>query len=174
VADRFFDAATSAPDVSNPNRLLIGFNTGIDPATFTFRDFRASTADFGDTAAMDTIGFEATAPNGYYISRITYSQVGGGIATGTGRASGRTNWVAGEFVADLGRFTTNPSLAGTFDLTGLFLTKVPISVTTSLFAFATSALGSATVSVTGADVLVEVLPCPRKACDTRGNGHGPK
>jgi hypothetical protein len=170
VPGRFFDAATSAADAAEPNRLRIGFHTGINPETFTFNDFRASTGSFSVSAAMDTIGFRVTAPNGYYISKITYSQNGTGSVVGTGRAAGMTNWVAGEFVGDLGRFSINPAVSGTFEFTDLFLTTVPVSATTGLFAFSSPSLGSAEVSLTGADVLVEVLPCPRKACDAKPRG----
>jgi hypothetical protein len=172
VPGRFFDAQSSAPDASNPNRLRIGLNTGLDATTFKFRDFRASTADFSYTSAMDTIGFRVTAPNGYYISKVTYSQIGVGGVTGPGRAVGMTNWVVDDVVADLGGFSTDPSLSGTIDLTGLFLTAVPVSITNSLFAFSSPTLGSAEVGLTGADVLVELLPCPRKACDGKGNPRG--
>ena len=164
VPGRFFDGATSAPDVSNPNRLRIGLNTGVEFETFKLADFKASSEAFSHTAAMDTIGFRVTAPAGFYISKISYSQQGGGTVVRTGRAAGMTNWVVDEVAADLGQFATDPSLSGTFDLTDLFLTSVPVSITNSLFAFSTPALGSAEVALTSAEVLVELLPCPPGGC----------
>jgi hypothetical protein len=158
VPNRFFDAGTTAPDAEEPNRLRIGLNTGLDFKTFKYVDFRASSAAFHHTSAMDTIKFRVSAPEGYYVSRITYSQRGVGGVVRTGRAAGTTNWVVGDFAADLGVFATNPTLAGTIDLTGSYLTSVPVSISNSLFAFSTPLLGSAAVQLSGADVLVELLP----------------
>src|SRR5438045_7941552 len=39
---KYFNAATTAPDPSNPNRLIIGFNTGLDPTTFITNEFLAT------------------------------------------------------------------------------------------------------------------------------------
>jgi hypothetical protein len=43
------------------------------------------------------------------------------------------------------------------DLSAARLRRVPVSITNSLFAFSTPTLGSATVSVTSADVVVELI-----------------
>ena len=158
VPARFFDAAKTAPDATNPNMLRIGLHTGLDALTFKFTDFRASSAAFSHGAAMDTISFRVQAPEGYYISKITYAQRGTGSVIRTGRSAGMTNWVVGEIAADLGLFSTNPTLSNSLDLAGLNLTEVPVSITNSLFAFSTPALGSATVGLTGAEVVVELLP----------------
>jgi hypothetical protein len=158
VGGRFFDAATSAPDPLNPNRLIIGFDSGTDPATWRATDFRASTAAFSYTTAMDTISLRIEAPSGFYISKITYSQSGSGSAYRTGKASGAANWVVADYAANLGTFSTNPTTSQTVDLTGLNLTVVPVSITNALFAYATPTSGSATVSITGAEVVVEVTP----------------
>ena len=53
VPSRFFDAATTTPDPDNGNKLLIGFNTGFDPETWTVNEFTASTAAFHHAFAMD-------------------------------------------------------------------------------------------------------------------------
>jgi hypothetical protein len=158
AAAKFFDATTSAPDTLEGNRLIIGFNTGTDPATWKFRDFRASSAAFSHTLAMDTISFKVEAPAGFYISRITYSQQGTGSIVRTGRVSGGATWVVGDVATDIGQFVLNPTLSSTADLTGLNMTVVPVSITASLFAFATPTSGSASLSLTGAEVLVEILP----------------
>lgn len=158
VPGRFYDAATSGPDALDPNRLRIGFESGLDFRTFQYTDFRASSAAFSHPSAMDTISFRVTAPAGYYIARITYSQRGTGSVVRTGRAAGMTNWVVGDHPADVGVFATIPTLSRTVDLTGQNLTQVPVSISNSLFAFSTPLLGSATVAITSADVLVEVLP----------------
>jgi hypothetical protein len=155
VPGRFFDAATT---VANGNTLRIGLNTGLDFKTFKYADFRASSASFSHPNAMDTISFRVRAPEGYYISKISYAQRGTGSVVRTGRAAGMTNWVVADIAADLGSFGTSPALYESIDLSGLNLTDVPVSITNSLFAFSTPLLGSATVSVTGAEVVVELSP----------------
>lgn len=46
----------------------------------------------------------------------------------------------------------------TVDLTDQQRTLVPVSTTTSLFTYAPRRVGSATISVTSAEVLVDLLP----------------
>jgi hypothetical protein len=158
---RYFDSATSAPDPANPNRLVIGFNTGIDPRTWVYNTFTASTASFYRGSAMDTISFFVTAPEGYAIAKITYTQGGTGSIARSGKASGGTQLVVQDFTADLGIFGTNPTLAYTLTLDDHQpRTGIPVSVTTSLFAWAPPGLGSATVSVTSAAVEVELERLP--------------
>ena len=158
VPGRFFDAATTAADPADPNTLVIGLNTGLDFRTFKYADFRASSQAFSHTSAMDTISFRVRAPEGYYIASITYAQAGGGSVIRTGRAAGMTNWVVGDLAADLGVFGTSPTLSDTIDLSDQTLTDVPVSITNSLFAFSTPSLGSATVTVTSARVVVKLEP----------------
>jgi hypothetical protein len=162
VAGRFFDATTTAADPADPNRLIIRFNTGRDPASWRANDFRASTAAFSHLSAMDTISFRVVPPDGYYVSKITYTQQGTGSAVRTGVARGGSNWVVGDYAADLGTYATNPSLSETIDLTGLHLAYVPVSITSGLHAFTPPLVGSASVAITGAEVTVEVeaLPAP--------------
>jgi hypothetical protein len=161
VPTKFFDAETTAADPNDPNTLVIGFNSGTDPFTWKKNDFRASTAAFSHDRAMDTISFMATAPTGFYISKITYRQSGSGSVVRTGKASGGATWVVGGYALSLGMFSTDPSLTGTADLTGLNLTAVPVSITNGLFVFSTPSLGSATVALTAASVTVELLPLAR-------------
>jgi hypothetical protein len=158
VPGRFFDAATTVVDEADPNRLVIGFNEGFDFRTWKFNDFRASTLAFSHGSAMDTISFIVAAPEGYYISSITYTQRGAGYVLRTGKAAGMANWVVGEYAADLGAFGTNPTLSQTIDLTEFKMTRVPVSISNSLFSFSTPALGAASVALTSADVRVELLP----------------
>jgi hypothetical protein len=155
VEFRFFDVATSRP---LGNTLIIGFNTGRDPASWLANDFRASTAASSRRWAMDTISFNVRAPSGYYITRMTYTQKGTGSVIGTGKAFGQTTWLVGGFAYDLGAFTTTPTRSKSLDLTALRRSSMPVSITTTLSAYATSSLGSATVSITGAELLVEVAP----------------
>ena len=155
VEFRFFDVATTR---AQGNKLIIGFNTGRDPASWLANDFRASTAAFGRRWAMDTVSFNVQAPSGYYITRITYTQKGTGSMTGTGKASGQTTWLVGGFAYDVGTFTTTPTLSKSLDLTRLRWSSVPVSITTTLSVYSTTSLGAATLSITGAELLVEVTP----------------
>jgi hypothetical protein len=158
VGKRFFNPATTAPDPLNPNRLIIRMHTGMDWTISKATDFRASTAAFSYTSAMDTIRFRVKAPAGYYIAKITYTQRGVGTAVRTGRASGGAHWVVGDFAFNLGTFSTTPGLSRTVDLTGRNLTSLPVSITASLFAYATPQAGAATLQLIGADVHVQLLP----------------
>jgi hypothetical protein len=157
VTSRFFDALTSRPDPLNPNRLIIGLNTGVDSRTGKSRVFKASTAAFSYTAAMDTISFVAQAPTGYYIYQVIYSQRGSGSILRTGKVTGGGTWVVNNAPASLGTFTTNPGMTRTLTLSGRIRT-LPVSITQSLSAYATVSGGSATVSITGADVRVVLKP----------------
>ena len=158
VTSRFFDPATTKVDALDRNKLNIGFNTGLDPVTLKYRDFTASTASFRYTSAMDAISVRITAPAGYYIAKVTYSQRGTGSIVRTGKLQGGATLVVHDKASLLGSFSTNPTLTQTVDLTGRRLTVVPVSITNSLNAFATSSLGSATVSVTSAYIRVQLLP----------------
>jgi hypothetical protein len=158
VSSRFFDPATTRPDSINRNKLKIGFHAGIDAATLKSREFKASTASFSYTSAMDAINFRVQAPSGYYIATITYSQRGTGSVLRTGRAGGGTTWTVADSSSSLSTFSTNPTFTRTLDLRSRKLTTVSVSIANSLYAFATPSLGSATVAVTGADVTVTLVP----------------
>jgi hypothetical protein len=158
VPSRFFDAEATAPHPDDPNRLVIAFHSGIDWATWKRTEFRASTAAFSHTNAMDTISFRVVAPDGFYIAKITYTQAGTGSIIRTGKAAGSAQWVVGAYAAPLGLFGTNPTLTGEADLTGLAMRSIPVSITNGLFAFATPALGSSSLEVTSAEVQVYLLP----------------
>ena len=155
---RLFDAGATAADPADPNRLVIAFHTGVDPATFRVTDFRASTAAFNHLSAMDTISFKIAAPKGQRIAKVIYTQRGTGSQIRLGRAAGATHWVVGEYAAQLGVFTTNPSVVGTADFSGQPQAMVDVSITTGLFAFAAPTSGSASIEVTSAEVQVELVP----------------
>jgi hypothetical protein len=158
VPARFFDARATAPHVDDANRLVIGFHSGIDWTTWKATDFRASTEAFSHATAMDTLSFRIEAPEGFYIARITYTQRGRGSIIRTGKAAGSAHWVVAAAAAPLGLFGTTPTLKGEADLTGLSMTSVPVSITNGLFAFATPALGSASLEVISAEVQVCLEP----------------
>jgi hypothetical protein len=155
---RFFNAATTAADAADPNRLVIGLHTDNDRATLKANDFRASTAAFSHVAAIDTISFRIEAPQGYRIATITYTQRGTGSVVRVAKASGATHWVVGDYAAQLGVFGPNPSLVGVADFRETPRTAVDVSITTALFAFAAPTSGAASLEVTSAEVQVEIVP----------------
>lgn len=152
VPRKFFDAATTAPDPANLNRLVIGFNTGIDPTTFLANDFRASALAFSNRMAMDTLAFKVVAPFGYYIATLTYRQQGTGFTSRTSIEMGNTMWVVNGKPKLLATYTSNPNFSATIDLTASHLTSVPVSISPSLFA------STGSVAITSADVTVTLVP----------------
>lgn len=146
---KFFDATSTKPDLSNPNKLVIGLNSGLDPTTFITTAFSAFS---GRRTVMDTISFTVNAPLGFYVAKITYNQRGVGWTCRTCSSAGAATWVVAGHPASLGVFTNNPTLSATADLTTLKMSSVPVSITDSLFA------GTGSVTITGADVVVRLLP----------------
>lgn len=161
VPGRFFNPAATHEDPSNPNRLVIGLHSGIDWRVWKYTDFRASSAAFSYTTAMDTLDVVIEAPSGYYISSVTYSQQGTGFVSRVGFTGGAGTLTVNGRSTSLGVFATNPNLATrTVNLTDQNLTKVTVSVAVNLSAFATPSLGTAIVSLTGADIVVGLAPLP--------------
>jgi hypothetical protein len=142
VPEKFFDAASSAPDAADPNTLVIGFNTGFDGTIWKVRDFKASHLPFSYPSATDTISFAIHAPEGYYVATVTYEETLVVGISRTGRAFAATQMVVNG-VATQEKFV---------DLTGLGATDVPMSITTSLVA------APAEAKVVGGRVVVQVLP----------------
>ena len=145
---------------SYPNRLNIHFNSDTDAKTWKSNAFIAFTNAFHFAIVMDRIGFTVKAPEGSYIAKITYSPRGTGSVARTGKASGGASWIVGTTAIPLGMFSTNPTLTSTVDLTDQYFTSLPVSITVGLHTFSTPTLGSATVSLSGAEIDVELLPLP--------------
>lgn len=144
VPGRCYDPATTAPDPVNPNQLNIGIHTGIVPGTFSSAACLAS--DAGSTLTMDTIRFLITAPEFYYISKITFTQTITISGSRGGQGFGSVNWVVD---GDPKRGT------GFVDLAGLNKTVVPVSITTAL-AGAGGSVRSGSARATNPKVLVEL------------------
>jgi len=155
VPGRFFNAAKTDADAVNPNRLVIGFNSGIDLTTFTTKDFSVNTQAFGNRVAADTIRFVVKAPDGFYVSKVTYVQRGTASTARTAVQEGTAEWTVAGFPASLGVFGGDPGLVGVADLSKLQRVSVPVSITVSLFAGPTGA-----ISINGAHVLAEIAPLP--------------
>jgi hypothetical protein len=154
VASKFFDAATTRATSANRNDLIIGFNVGFDSTTATTNDFKASTAAFSNRAASDTISFVVTAPTGYYVAKLTYTQHGTASTSRTAVQHGDAHWVVAGFPRRLGDFSA-PELSKTVDLSSLRQRAVPVSITVSLFAAATGS-----IAVTSAHVLTVLARLP--------------
>jgi len=160
VPFKFFNPSPDSTrvDAADPNTLLIGFESGFDPATFLEKNFRATTGTFGNRVAADTLSFNVVAPDGYYVSSITYEQTGSGSIVRVADARGTSSWIVNGQPASLGFFRTDPTLARTVTFTDSRLTVIPVSVSTSLFVFAPPTSGDATVTLTSAKVSVTVAP----------------
>ena len=147
VLGMFFDAAGSRVKPNDPNTLELGL-----------QDFTASTKDPSPRVAMDTAAVVITAPAGYYVARVTYSQDGHGEIGRVAGAAGGSQWTVAGVSYPLKTFALNPTVTQTVDLTGQGLTRVPVSVTTALTVFET--LGQATVTLRSAEITAELLPLP--------------
>lgn len=149
VPGRCYDSATTRPDTTEPNRLLIGMNSGIVPGTFGI-NAGCYASDEGSPSTMDTIAFVVTAPDGFYVSRISFTQTLTTSGSRGGRGFAGSQWVvAGDALPAGGTAVA--------DLTGQNKTVVPVKITTFLAAAGGSVRsGSATAS--NASVLVELAP----------------
>ena len=162
---KFFDATTSAPSGANANQLNIGLNTGSDPFTFVSNEFRASTLAFTNRMADDTISFVVTAPAGFYVASLTYSQVGTASTARTAQQNGNSQWTVGGFPAIIGEYAGNPTVTGVVDLTALQPSSVPVSITVSLFAGPTG-----DIALTSASVVADIKPLGVPRDGTAGGG----
>src|SRR5262249_41826346 len=143
---KFFDSAATRPDPTNRNKLIIGFDSGLDQTTFTSNEFVA----YSYHHAMDTISFTVTAPTGYYVAKITFTQRGIGSLCRTCYPAGSAHWRVAGHPANLGAFFSDPTLTGAADLTASKPQSVAVSITDSLFATTGS------VKISGAEVVVRL------------------
>jgi len=154
VPGKFFDANHSEPGHVNPNRLNIEFNSGIDLKTLTFNEFRANTLPYGNRTAADAIRFVIAAPDGYFISKVTYIQKGTASTLRGAVQTGTALWTVGAFPSQIANFN-NPNLRVSADVSELQRTTLPVAITVSLFA-----AGSGDIAITDAAVVVELEAFP--------------
>ena len=156
-----YDAATTTtatnPADPNQHQLVIGVHSGISPTTWTNTGCIASTASFYSREVYDTIAARVTAPDGYYISRITFSQTAVKVAGRIGQVFGGAQWVVDGVARPA-------SLTGAFyDLPGC-KTEATVSFSVSLGAKVSSTLaGNATASVANPVLTVDLkamADCP--------------
>ena len=149
---RFFDAATSATSAANANQLNFGLSTGNDPVTFVSNEFRASTLAFTNRMAEDTMTFVVTAPAGFYVASLTYTQQGVASTVRTAQQNGNSQWTVAGFPAIIGEYAGNPTLTSVVDLAALQPASVPVSITVSLFAGPTG-----DITITSASVVAQIV-----------------
>lgn len=140
---RCYDPATTAPDPTNPNRLVIGMAPCV------------ASSPTGAKTAMDTLNFQVAAPDGYYVSRITFTQSGSTSGSRGGSGFRGATWVVDK--TPLAVPATGGGWAATVDLSLHRKTVFPVAITTYLAAFGIQVVsGSATAS--NPVVLVELAP----------------
>lgn len=141
VSGRCYEPASTAPDATNPNLLRIGM-VGC-----------STSAPNGTPLLMDTFSFAVEAPDGYFVSKITFTQSGtsGGSRGGTGFRG--VSWVVDQTAAPVAGITGG--WAGVRDLSLQRKTVVPVSITTFLAAFGIQVV-SGHASATNPTVLVEL------------------
>jgi hypothetical protein len=152
---RWIDPAATQLDGSQL-KLNIGFATGLDAVLWKYNEFTASTNAFYYASVADTIRFLVQAPTGCYISRVAYTQRGVSSISRIGRTAGSTSWVVGDKVASI-VFGSTPTQTLAMDLPLPQDDRpLPIAISVGLFAFSTPSIGSATISLSGADVTFEL------------------
>jgi hypothetical protein len=137
VAGRCYEPASTAPDVANPNLLRVGM-VGC----------AVSSPNGSATVLMDTMSFRVKAPEGHYVSKITFtqSQTASGSRGGSGHAS--TSWVIDK---------TPRTGQGVVDLSLERKTDFQVSITTFLAAYGIQVV-SGSASASNPQVLVELAP----------------
>lgn len=171
VPGRNYDSATSTVDASNANKLLIGINSGYDPVTWTNTAFIASTGGFHLRTTSDTFNVNIVAPEGFSISKITYTQTIATYQSRTASFSSSLSWT----VDGVKRTLLAPQTLGGGVLTSVatFSTAVPkpsASVTLDSAISATDIkyltpyrfvrVGSASISISSPSLEVELVRNP--------------
>ncbi|MBI2799559.1 MAG: hypothetical protein HYX63_04640 [Gammaproteobacteria bacterium] len=151
-----FDPATTAPDISNVNKLVLGLD-----------NFTVSAANGAFNQVSDTLSFKVTAPSGFKITKLTYTEGGTGVSTGAFAGSSATvSLIANGKPA-------SPGFAGFLNLSGSWgpVTKVydftgaggesivDFSVVNTLGAFAFTG-STASITKTSASITAEIAAVP--------------
>jgi len=147
----FFDLGTTS---QSGNTLTLGLN-----------NFTANGQSTLSLSALDTLSFLVTAPAGFHITRISYTENGTGqttngvaLATGSLTADGiPKNFLTQMFTPNTG--ASNWSISGSIDIANK--DSIAVSIVNSLFAVTFGGISDiATVSKTGASIEVQVAPVP--------------
>jgi hypothetical protein len=151
-----FDTATTAPDPSDGNKLIIGLN-----------NFTADGASATTSSAVDTLSMTITAPAGFYITSIDYTEAGTG-QTANGVASATGSIVADNIPNIFLTQLFSPNTASGWSITPSTTainnkTSIDLSITNSLFAFAFAPQEIAQITKTSASITVGLTPVPEPA-----------
>lgn len=149
-----YDPATSAPDPTDPNRLLIGVHSGVSSTSWTNTACVASTAAFHARQMSDTIAVRIEAPAGFYISRVTFAQVGSAQSSRVGQVFAGAQWVVD------GDAMPAALTGASVDLTSQLKTVVAVSFSVFLGAKINGTSGSASASVGSPQLVAELMPLP--------------
>lgn len=152
ISTRCYDPATTFPDPVNPNQLNIGIKTGYIPGSF-FVSAACYVSDEGSSLMMDTLSFLITAPEHYYISKITFTQNGTTSGSRGGRGFRSATWVVDDDAMTVP--TTAGGWAASLDLTAQKRTVIPVAITTALAA-AGGDVRSGSASASNPKVVVEL------------------
>lgn len=131
-----YEVAGTAPDPANPNLLRIAW-VGC-----------SASAPNGNALLMDTFKFVVEAPEGYFVSRISFSQSGT-----SGGSRGGSGFIGVSWIVD------QKALSGTgsHDISLHRKTRVPVTLTTFLAAFGIQVV-SGYAAASNPAVLVELAP----------------
>ena len=147
-----YDAASSKPSETDPNQLLIGMHSGLDPVTWMNTGCIASTAGFHVRQMMDTIALRVNAPDGFYVSGLRFEQDGTSTASRLAQVFAGAQWVVEGYPAQAG-------LRGaSADLSGMCKTSVSFSFSIFLGAKIVGTPGNAVASVSNPVLTAKFSP----------------
>jgi hypothetical protein len=151
-----FDPATTVPDPSDGNKLIIGLN-----------NFTADGASAPTSSAVDTLSMTITAPAGFYITSIDYTEAGNGQTTnGFATASGSivADNIPNIFMTQM--FSPNNNSGWSITPATIVInnkTSINLSITNSMVAFAFTPNDTAQITKAAASITVGITPVPEPA-----------
>lgn len=108
---RCYDSVNTRPDPVDGNKLVIAIHSGISPQTWQNTACIASDAGFSPIQTSDTISFLVTAPEGFRINRISFTQAGTTYGSRGGMGFRSAMWVVGGVAATVPLITGGWSAA---------------------------------------------------------------
>ena len=163
-------ATVSFTNLADGNGAALYFDVGTTSASgntlnIGLSNFTANGQSQLSLSALDTLSFLVTAPTGFHITSISYTESGTGattngfaLATGSLTADGiPKNFLTQMFTPNTG--ASSWSISGSIDIANK--DAIAVSIVNSLFAVAFNPLADiASISKTGASISVEIAPVP--------------
>ncbi len=162
-------ATVSFTNLADGNGAALYFDVGTTSASgntlnIGLSNFTANGQSQLSLSALDTLSFLVTAPTGFHITSISYTESGTGattngfaLATGSLTADGiPKNFLTQMFTPNTG--ASSWSISGSIDIANK--DAIAVSIVNSLFAVAFTSLDTAFISKTGASISVEIAPVP--------------